>query len=222
MKRKRLTENNSGIKMLGGRPGYKGELLYKPDYDNQAFVACAKLGAREAEVAELLDVSLKTIREWKMKYPSFNEAIVKGKDIYDNETVEKTLLQRAIGFEYDEVTTEEIVLHRKSGNNNNIKLPAKKVKITTKYLPGEISAIFFWLQNRMPDRWKNVKYMHLTGKTETLIKGDGYLSREQLARLSRTELEQLAEILGKTEFAEGATDTDGQTDSSGKISSTLH
>lgn len=221
MARTKLTDGNNGKKKIDKRQNNNGQSLYKPEYDDQAFSICSKLGAKEVDLAEIFGVAVLTIRDWRRRYKTFHDAVVTGRDIYDNEVVETTLLHRAIGFEYDEVTTEEIVLTRKNGKET-VRLPAKKTKTTKRYLPGEISAIFFWLQNRNPDRWKNVKYMQLSGKTETLIKGDGYLSKEQLAKLDRVELEKLAEILAKTEYEESATASSGSNNPGGEVPRTFH
>ena len=95
------------------------------------------------------------MRTWKIKFPAFSDAIKRGKAPVDIE-VENALLKRALGFEYEEVTTEiEDVPTGKTGEDGKpIFKQRKHIKKTTKMVPPDTAAAFIWLKNRKPHQWR--------------------------------------------------------------------
>jgi hypothetical protein len=69
------------------------------------------------------------------------EALKIGKEIAD-EIVENKLYQRAIGYNYEETSTE------KDGDR-------VKTKKTIKEMPPDVTAQIFWLKNRLPAKWRD-------------------------------------------------------------------
>lgn len=65
-------------------------------------------GATEEEVAKKLGISLRSLHNYKTRYPEFLEAVSKSRDIADAE-VEAALFKRAIGYKYTEITKERII-----------------------------------------------------------------------------------------------------------------
>lgn len=63
--------------------------------------------------------------------------------------VENALLKRAMGFEYEEVTTE--IIEQQDGSQR------KHIKRTKKMVVPDTMAAIYWLNNRRPDLWKNRK-----------------------------------------------------------------
>lgn len=96
------------------------------------------------------------MRTWKIKFPAFSDAIKRGKAPVDIE-VENALLKRALGFEYEEVTTEiEDVPTGKVGEDGKpIFKQRKHIKKTTKTVPPDTAAAFIWLKNRKPKQWRD-------------------------------------------------------------------
>ncbi len=74
----------------------------------------------------------------------------KRRSIKPAEEVEAALLRRALGFQQQEVYSEDIV-DRKSGEV----LDSAKRKTVTKEVPPDVRALLFWLKNRCPDRWRD-------------------------------------------------------------------
>lgn len=74
----------------------------EPKY-NKAFVNVVKRvahdGASDFEIAQLLDVTLQTLRNWRMAYPDFREAFKLGKE-GPNERAKRSLLDIATGYSY--------------------------------------------------------------------------------------------------------------------------
>lgn len=150
---------------------------YKPEYDKQAEVAC-KLGATDANLAELFGVSITTIQNWKLNHKTFFDTVKNAKDFYDTEGVENALLKRAKGFEYKEVKT---VL------DANGKAIPDQTQVTQKQALPDTGACAFWLKNRNPARWRD--------KQEQVITDDR--SDIDLSKLSDDELKQFKELIEK-------------------------
>ncbi|MGL6058998.1 MAG: helix-turn-helix domain-containing protein, partial [Culicoidibacterales bacterium] len=72
-----------------------------------------------------------------------------------------SLLKRALGYEYDEVTTTTY-------SNGE-----EETKRVTKHVVPDTTAQIFWLKNRKPDDWRDKKDVNLSGDigiAETLKK----------------------------------------------------
>lgn len=123
--------------MPAGRPSD-----YSEDHAAQAGKLCA-LGATDQEIADFFEVDVRTIYRWKHTHPEFCQALNMGKDVAD-ERVERSLYQRAIGYEQDEV---------------KIFMPAQAEEpvyapFRAKIAPDTAAAIF-WLKNRRRDQWRD-------------------------------------------------------------------
>jgi hypothetical protein len=59
--------------------------------------AMAKIGATNADMADALDVSLRTFTTWCSQFPELREAVDVGKELFDTR-VERALAERAIGY----------------------------------------------------------------------------------------------------------------------------
>jgi hypothetical protein len=119
----------------GGRP-----TKYKPEYCAQAEKLC-KLGATDIEIADFLEVDVRTLYRWKGEHDEFCHALKAGKEIGD-ERVERSLFARANGYEHDEVDIRVV-------DKEIIQTPIRK------YYPPDTTAAIFWLKNRRPDLWRD-------------------------------------------------------------------
>lgn len=120
-----------------GRPS-----RYKAEYAEQTEKLC-KLGFTDAQLGDFFSVSEQTINAWKNAHPAFLESLRTGKDFNDDD-VERSLYQRAIGGQEFIETTEE----SESGT-------VTRTKTVTKVHQGSDTAAIFWLKNRRPDKWRN-------------------------------------------------------------------
>lgn len=128
--------------------------LYKPEYVAQAKKLAAILGAVDTEVAAFFEVSDRTIYSWKLSHPAFAEALAVGKEVA-NKRVEKSLYQRAIGFEH---AAEEVFCA-----NGKV----TRVKTVKKY-PPDTGAIVFYLCNRDPENWRQKNQIDHTSSDGTM------------------------------------------------------
>jgi hypothetical protein len=121
----------------GGRPS-----IYKPGFVSQAAKLC-QLGARDVDLADFFGVAINTISVWKTRYPEFLGALKAGKEEVDDR-VERSLLQRALGYTFD---SEKIFLPKDSRTPVRVK--------TREHCPPDVVAAIFWLKNRRRDEWRD-------------------------------------------------------------------
>ena len=118
-----------------GRPS-----KYEPDFAKQAAKLCA-LGATDADLADFFEVNTSTIWRWSGQHEDFCNALKNGKDTAD-ERVERSLYQRAIGYEYDAVK-----IFQDKGSPLVVPYREKVAPDTT--------ACIFWLKNRRKAEWRD-------------------------------------------------------------------
>lgn len=123
--------------MSAGRP-----TGYKPEYANIARKMC-ELGATDQEMADAFNVDVRTIYNWKHNHEDFFQSIKSAKDAAD-ERVERSLYQRAIGYEQDEVK-----IFMPSGADEPVYAPYR-----AKVAPDTTAGIF-WLKNRRSQSWRD-------------------------------------------------------------------
>ena len=149
--------------MAKGRPPKK--MLFWLEPDNLIRIeGWARDGLTEAQIAEKMEVSLNSIWQWKKKSEEFSNALKNGKDVVDRK-VENSLLKRALGYEYEETTTE--VFEFPDGTKR------KHVKKITKFVIPDVTAQIFWLKNRKPAEWRDKQVIESTanGMLADLIDG---------------------------------------------------
>ena len=121
---------------------------YLPEFVEQAKKLCT-LGATDIEIADFFGVNVATINRWKAEHKAFCASIKTGKAQSD-ERVERALFSRAIGYEHDEVDIRTV-------GSRLVKTPIRK------FYPPDTAAAAFWLKNRQPDKWREMKAVELTG-----------------------------------------------------------
>jgi len=122
--------------------GAKYQLWLTPDGLTK-ITGYARDGMTDAEIAKAVGVGEATLYRWKNSFPAIADALAQGKEIVDYRA-EETLLRRAMGYTYTEVTREP----NKSG-----KLAV--TKSVTKEVAPDVAAAFIWLKNRQPKKWRN-------------------------------------------------------------------
>ena len=115
---------------------------YQQGYAEQAEKLC-KLGATDIEIADFFAVDVRTLYRWKADNEQFCQALKAGKEIAD-ERVERSLFQKAIGYEQDEV---KIFMPANAAAPVYAPFRAKIAPDTT--------ACIFWLKNRKPAEWRD-------------------------------------------------------------------
>lgn len=91
-------------------------------------------------LAQILDVCIDTVNDWRERHPEFSAAIRMGKEDADLE-VERCLFARATGYTWD---SEKIVV----ADGEVVRVPIKE------HAPPDVAAQRFWLSNRMAKQWR--------------------------------------------------------------------
>lgn len=128
--------------MVDDNPGMGRPTVYKPEFCAQA-EKLSLLGATDADLADFFGVTTRTIDRWKGIYPDFCLAIKDAKETANNR-VERSLYQRAMGYEYDAVK-----IFMPAGADEPV-----YAKYREKVAPDTAAAIF-WLKNRRKDKWRD-------------------------------------------------------------------
>ena len=123
--------------MAAGRP-----TKYREEFAIQAAKLC-DLGATDQEVADFFEVDVRTIYRWKHDEPDFCQALKSGKSVAD-ERVERSLYQRAIGYEQ-----EEVKIFMPGGAEKPVYAPFRA------RIAPDVTAGIFWLKNRRGDLWRD-------------------------------------------------------------------
>lgn len=93
------------------------------------------------DVAAKMGVDLRTLRAWRKKYPEFDNVLEEGK-AYTVARVERSLFERATGYDYQEEVWELI--------EGEMRL----VRVFKKHAPPDVKAILNFLYNRDPKHWR--------------------------------------------------------------------
>jgi len=118
---------------MSGNGSKSGRSAYSARWVPRLARWLAGAGMTEEEIAGELDITSRTLRNWKADHPELAEAIAEGKAPVDDQ-VEGALLRRALGFTYH----ERLV----GGEVERVALP-------------DVGACSLWLRNRRPDRWRD-------------------------------------------------------------------
>lgn len=110
-------------------------------------------GLTNEDIAYNMGIARQTLNDWCKKYPSIGDALKKGREPVVRR-LENSLIKKAQGFEYEEVTTEMWV------DDNGEK--RQKVSKHKKYSAPDTSALIFLLKNYKPNKYRN--YNDLTKK----------------------------------------------------------
>lgn len=110
-------------------------------------IALYREGKTDKQVAKLTGISQRTIDYWKKKHPDFLQSLKEAKNVADD-IVEACLFARATGYNY---MGEKQFWYE--GTLTRVGVPV--------HCPPDVSAQIFWLKNRRPELWRDVKILDL-------------------------------------------------------------
>lgn len=131
--------------MPGGRP-----TKYKPEMVKQAAKLC-ELGATDQEMADIWDIHLRTLYRWRAEHKEFCHALTISKVVAD-QRVERSLYQRAIGYEQ-----EAVKIFMPGGSEKPVYAPYRE------RVQASDTAAIFWLKNRQPEKWRDKQEQEVSG-----------------------------------------------------------
>lgn len=115
----------------------------------------ARDGLTEEQIAKNMGVSVKTLFNWKNTHLPILHALKKGKEVVDYE-VENALLKSALGF--SETIRKPFKLKKTQYNDSGKKVKEEEyIEYANEdvYVPPNVTAQIYWLNNRKPERWRN-------------------------------------------------------------------
>lgn len=138
----------------------------------------ARDGLIDEQIAHNIGISRSTLNDWKLKYPDISDALKRGKEVVDRQ-VENALLKNALGYQFDEVTRENIWDEDKQVHRLTV------TKVVTKEVKPDTTAQIFWLKNRKPNEWRDKRDIEHSGTVQNNV---------DLSALSVEELRSLANL----------------------------
>lgn len=168
-----------------GAPAASPKGGFQPDMADRVFRVCL-LGATDAELAAVLQISLSTLGTWKQQYELFNDAINRGRLSADAH-VAHSLYQRATGYRW----VEQQAIKVKTGQYTE----DIRIVEVEKAVPPDTMANSLWMRNRHPDRWRERREVNIEGSIEHRLRQMTPEQREQDARdLHQRVMSRLAEL----------------------------
>lgn len=121
---------------------------YKPEFARIA-QKMTRLGATDVEIAEAIEIDIRTLYRWSASNKEFCHALKVGKEEADKR-VESSLYVRATGYQHEEVHV--------SNYQGQITLTP-----LVKYYPPDPTSMIFWLKNRKPAEWRDKQDVEHSG-----------------------------------------------------------
>lgn len=118
----------------------KGEFALYPE-KKALLIGWAQDGLSVLQIAKKIGISKDTLYDWVKKFPDFSDALRIGREPADY-AVQNTLFKMATGYYVEEKTEEKS------------DLKGRTVKVTRRYIPPNVVAVKYWLDNRMGDKWR--------------------------------------------------------------------
>lgn len=144
----------------------------------------AKDGLTEPQIAECMEVSYSSFKRWKVdpRCDLFRAVLKNSKEVIDRK-VENALLKRALGYDYEEVTKEQVPIYDPE-TGIIIDYEMKITKKVTKHMPPDATSMIYWLKNRKYMVWRD---KHEIENKDAIERLDKILAKVEDAVYSETE-----------------------------------
>jgi DNA-directed RNA polymerase specialized sigma subunit len=140
------------------------------------------LGATDEEIAEALQVDVRTLYEWQRARPDFAQVLKTRKEGPD-ERVVRSLYLRAVGYTY----TERVTITEEGK-------PTKTVATEHRMPPSEVACIF-WLKNRQRENWRDRQEVDVMGEIKVIEEPSDREVAKALALLLEQRKRKTIEVL---------------------------
>jgi transposase-like protein len=124
---------------------------------------CLKKGASIMSTCRAVGISKDTFYEWMKTKPDFSDRVEKAMNV-PNKKVENALYRKAAGLIR---IKEEYYEQIKDGKNRS---SAKLVKTVYKKFAPDLGAIVFYLVNKLPEEYKDIKFNKVEGGLDVSLK----------------------------------------------------
>jgi hypothetical protein len=144
LKKRRIQQGNERLMETD-----KHAAVFLPDKERLVRMIAMR-GATDDEIADTFGVARATFQKWRKAYPTFNDALEKGRISVDADVV-VSLYKQATGFEYE----EDVVNYDKKKGTSLVRIQ--------KFSKPDTRAIEYWLNNRQPDNWRSSSTTRMVG-----------------------------------------------------------
>lgn len=127
-------------------------------------------GRTNTQIAKLMGITYKTLKEWIKQSEPIREALNTGKRELSDK-IAGAMARRAFGYEFEEVKTT-ILGDVKKGSSAVENQRTVKIEKVTKHQPPDVGAQIFMLTNLRPEEWKNRQRFDATIDGEVNLKND--------------------------------------------------
>lgn len=127
-----------------------------PDERLEVITALCIGGATDYELATAMGITTMTLWRWANANPKLREALTLGKDAFD-ERVTRMLATKALGYTYE---SEKIAI--------NADGMVTRTPVVERVAP-DTTAMIFWLKNRQPELWRDVKNVAMEGGVDVNV-----------------------------------------------------
>lgn len=132
---------------------YEPNSKYRAEYADMA-AEFALLGATDASLADMFEVSHRTIDRWKLAHPEFRRKLRVAKS-RANMVVARAMYDQAVGYDYE---TQESRIVKDADGASHLDTVTRTV-----HVPAKTTAGIFWLRNREPTLWRDVQEVQHSG-----------------------------------------------------------
>jgi hypothetical protein len=141
------------VKSKMGRPKEDIYEKYVAGKEESVIMWCRN-GADNEVLSKKLGCGKTTLSKMIKNYPEFKKLIKEGKEEADFK-VEAALYKRALGYEFEEVTTE-VSLNKDGSGTTTV------IKKTKKFIAPDTTAGIFWLKNRKSEEWRDRQEVNMS------------------------------------------------------------
>lgn len=145
-----------------------------------AVARMAQAGMTDFEIASALDINTRTLWSWASHYEPLFNALTLGKAAFD-ERITRMLAIRALGYSYE---SEKVAI-----NADGMITRAT----TIEHVPPDTTAMIFWLKNRRPAEWRDVKNIDVDGRVDTNAPDDRSVAMAIITALREATTQALSE-----------------------------
>jgi len=147
---------------------------------------CLKRGASITSTCRAVGITKETFYQWIKGKPDFSDRVEKAMNV-PNKKVENALFKKAAGLIR---IKEEYYEQIKDGKN---KSSAKLVKTIHKKFAPDLGAIVFYLVNKMPEEYKDIKFNKVEGGLDVNLKAG------EVWKVLKKAMEEIRENAGAVE-----------------------
>ena len=154
-----------------------------------------KLGWPVKDICEALGISYRSWMRWKKEKPEFRQAVLKGEREFATEKIERKLINRCLGYDYEEEHNETIEDQVVTKTGEVVDTTKTKTVIKKMHCPPDVAAMRLYLQSRLPEVY---------GNKVDITSGGKQLIRDEIIDLSPADrAKRLTEMLKMSAIISG-------------------